>query len=130
MRLHHHHYVRLTRLATNIVPLLYPFDRWVTLATERWADEEAAVTVGDRQVVADALVTAATMQASSQGLLFASASHLDERVEALLTPPMTPRGLARGAFATASASLGVSLVSSVVGLHHLVAFVQHICTGN
>jgi Zn-dependent protease with chaperone function len=130
VRLHHHRYVRVTRLAANSVPLLYPLDRWVKLATERWADEEAAVTVGDRQVVADALVSAATMQASSQGVLFASASHLDERVDALMSPPVTPRGLARGAIAAASVSLGVSLISSVVALHHLVAFVQHICAGN
>lgn len=131
VRLHHHRYVRPTRLAASIVPLLYPLERWVVLATERWADEEAAATVGDRRIVADALVSAATMQkTTTTGALFASASHLEERLDALLCPHPGRPGLARAAFAAAWALLAVSLVSSVVELHHLVAFVQHICTGN
>jgi Zn-dependent protease with chaperone function len=130
VRLRHHRYVRVTQLAAKVVPLLYPLDRWVSLATERWADEEAARVVGDRRVVADALLSAATMQATRHGLLFAAGSHLDERVEALLEPRAAPPGLARAAFVAASASLGVSLVSSVVGLRDLIAFVQHICTGS
>ena len=130
VRLHHHRYVRTTRLAARIVPALYPLERWVTLATERWADEEAAASVGDRRIVADALVSAANMQIPGSGLLFASASHLEERVDALLTPRPERPALTQVAFIAAWASLTVSLVSSVVELHHLVAFVQHICTGN
>jgi Zn-dependent protease with chaperone function len=130
IRLHHHRYVRTTRLAASIVPALYPLERWVTLATERWADEEAATSVGDRRIVADALVSAATMQMPDGAVLFASASHLEERVDALLAPRAGRPALARAAFLAAGASLMVSLVSSVVELHHLVAFMQHICTGN
>jgi Zn-dependent protease with chaperone function len=130
VRLHHHRYVRATRLAASIVPVLYPLEQWVTLATERWADEAAAATVGDRRIVADALVAAASMQVTRGDLLFASASHVEERVGALLAPRTDRRGLARAAFVAAWASLAVSLVSSIVELHHLVAFVQHICTGN
>lgn len=130
VRLHHHRYVRTTRLAASIVPALYPLERWVTLATERWADEEAAVTVGDRRVVADALLAAAEMQMPGGGLLFAAASHVEERVDALLAPNTYRPALTRVAFIAAGASLTVSLVSSVVELHHLIAFVQHICTGN
>ena len=130
VRLHHHRYVRTTRIAASIVPALYPLERWVTLATERWADEEAAASVGDRRVVADALMSAASLQMPGSGVLFAAASHLDERVDALLTPRVARPGLARVAFIAAWGSLGLSLVSSVVELHHLVAFVQHICTGN
>jgi Zn-dependent protease with chaperone function len=130
VRLHHHRYVRLTRVASRIVPLLYPLDRWVTLATERWADEEAAAAVGDRRLVADALVATATMQFTGHGLLFAAGSHLDERVDALLDPPRTRPALARVAFGAAGIGLGVSMLASVTELHHLVAFVQHICTGN
>jgi Zn-dependent protease with chaperone function len=131
VRLHHHRYVRTARLAAHIVPALYPLERWVALATERWADEEAAASVGDRRIVADALVSAASMQMpGNSGLLFASASHLEERVGALLAPRPEGPALTRVAFVAAWASLAVSLVSSVVELHHLVAFVQHICTGN
>ncbi len=130
VRLHHHRYVRTTRLAARIIPALYPLERWVTLATERWADEVAAASVGDRKIVADALVSAASMQLPGTGLLFAAASHLEERVDALLTPRPERPALTRVAFFAAGASLAVSFVSSVVELHHLVAFVQHICTGN
>jgi Zn-dependent protease with chaperone function len=130
VRLRHHRYVRLTRIASRIVPLLYPLDRWVTLATERWADEEAAAAVGDRRVVADALMSAASMQAAGHGLLFAGASHLDQRVGALLDPPRDRPVLARAAFVAAGTAIGVSFVASVLELHHLVTFAQHICTGN
>lgn len=130
VRLRHHRYVRVTQVAAKVVPVLYPLDRWVLLATERWADEEAARVVGDRTVVADALLAAASLQATRHGLLYAAGSHLDERVEALLEPHSAPAGLARTAFVAAMVSLGVTFVSSVVELHHLVTFVGHICTGS
>lgn len=130
VRLHHHRYVRVTQVAAKVVPFLYPLDRWVSLATERWADEEAARVVGDRKVVADALLAAASMQAMRHGLLYAAGSHLDDRVEALLEPRSAPVGLARVAFSAAMVALGVTFVSSVVELHHLVAFVGHVCTGS
>lgn len=130
VRLHHHRYVRVTQVATKVMPLLYPLDRWVMLATERWADEEAARVVGDRRVVADALVAAASMQATHSGLLFAAGSHLDARIGALLEPRSAPFGLARVAFVATMVALGVTLLSSAVELHHLVEFVGHVCTGS
>lgn len=130
VRLHHHRYVRLTRLASRVVPLLYPLEQWVSLTTERWADEEAAAAVGDRRVVAEALMAAATLQVTGHGLLFAAGSHLDARLDALLHPPRARPTLARLAFGATWVALGVSMLASVTELHHLVAFVQHICTGN
>ena len=52
--LHHHRYLRAAELAAAFLPILRPLVNRVRLATERWADEEAAIQVGDRRVVARA----------------------------------------------------------------------------
>ncbi len=55
LRNHHHRYRLAAELAAAVNPLLRPLARGVDYATERWADEAAAGTVGDRRVVARAL---------------------------------------------------------------------------
>jgi Zn-dependent protease with chaperone function len=93
---HRHHTYRLAaELAAAVNPLLRPLTDAVEFATERWADEVAARTVGDRTVVARALArcglhasepgrprpwAAATLQAVTDQ------SRLVCRVEALLAP--------------------------------------------
>ncbi|WP_007515162.1 M56 family metallopeptidase [Pseudofrankia saprophytica] len=72
LRGRHHRYVDATRLAAAGQPLLRPVARLVEYGVERWADERAAVEVGDRVRVARAigtvaLVTAATGPPSSPG---------------------------------------------------------------
>jgi beta-lactamase regulating signal transducer with metallopeptidase domain len=59
--LRHHHHVHHTtvRLAAAANPLLWALPAAVTLATERWADEDAARTAR-RDTVAQALINAAS----------------------------------------------------------------------
>ena len=59
LRRRHHLYLLLTNLAVVANPLLWRLPDAVTEATERWADEDAAVAVGDREVLARALGRAA-----------------------------------------------------------------------
>jgi Zn-dependent protease with chaperone function len=49
---HHHRYVDAARLAAAGQPLLRPVARLVEYGVERWADERAALEIGDRALVA------------------------------------------------------------------------------
>ena len=51
LRRRHHLYLLLTNIAAVANPLLWRLPDAVTEATERWADEDAAVEVGDREVL-------------------------------------------------------------------------------
>jgi hypothetical protein len=93
---HRHHTYRLAaELAAAVNPLLRPLIDAVEYTTERWADEVAAGTVGDRAVVARALARCG-LEASPPGrprpwaaaALHAATerSRLVRRVEALLAP--------------------------------------------
>jgi hypothetical protein len=101
LRHHHHRYRLAADLAAAVNPLLHPLASSVEYATERWADEAAAGTVGDRRVVARALArcgleateprrrapwAAAAMHATKP-------SRLVRRVEALLAPAPRHRPL-------------------------------------
>ncbi|MFL6111107.1 MAG: M56 family metallopeptidase [Catenulispora sp.] len=59
LRRRHHLYLLLTNLAVVANPLLWRLPEAVTEATERWADEDAALAVGDREILARALGLAA-----------------------------------------------------------------------
>ena len=56
---HHHRLVTLTAAAAALNPLLIPVRDAVAYLVERWADEEAATQVGDRDLVARAVARAA-----------------------------------------------------------------------
>lgn len=59
LRARHHRYLLAVRLAACANPLLLPLREAVAYAAERWADEEAAQTVGDRRLTARAVARAA-----------------------------------------------------------------------
>ncbi|WP_045878062.1 M56 family metallopeptidase [Pseudofrankia sp. DC12] len=64
---HHHRYVDAARLAAAGQPLLRPVARLVEYGVERWADERAALEIGDRALVARTIgaVALATAAAGS-----------------------------------------------------------------
>lgn len=83
----HHRYLLLTQLAARANPFLVPLRTAVAYSIERWADEEAARTVGSRRVVARAVGKAALVSARAPygGLAaFAGAGPIPRRVAALL----------------------------------------------
>lgn len=118
----HHRFVRVAELSGAAVPLLRPLVRRVRLATERWADEVAALQVRDRRLVATAVAHAALGRVSARaGLLGVSDTGVVERVEALLAAPQRPH---RGVEILAGLSLFVSFVvvlGSTVPAHHWIA---------
>jgi Zn-dependent protease with chaperone function len=88
---HRHHYWRAAaEICAAINPLLRPVASTVYQLTERWADEAAAGSVGDRQVVASALARIAqlTQQWTSRpALLAVGGGNVAERVAALMADP-------------------------------------------
>jgi Zn-dependent protease with chaperone function len=126
---HHHRFLQVAETASAAVPLLRPISREVRFATERWADEEAAVVLGDRRVVARAIARAAlasSVPATSPQLTFTGTGAL-ARVDAMLRPPARSRRSTAAWSGAAMIALWTSMGGSTLQLHHLVQFIAHVC---
>jgi beta-lactamase regulating signal transducer with metallopeptidase domain len=117
LRHRHHLYLHLVRLAAAANPLLRPAVGAVRVATERWADEEAAAEVGDRHLTAQALGHAALAGAHTarhSHALAATEHAVIDRVQMLLRPPPARRPAAVAAATTAALlSWGAAAVVTV-----------------
>jgi Zn-dependent protease with chaperone function len=86
-------WVLVMDLAAAANPLLRRTARMVAHTAERWADEDAAVRVADRQIVARTLARTALLRADDRkaaaGLAQASGGDVPARVRAMMLP--TPR---------------------------------------
>jgi Zn-dependent protease with chaperone function len=85
----HHRFLLTVRLAAWANPFLHPLRTAVTYTAERWADEEAAQTIGSRRTVAlaigrSALISRGAPAATLAG--FAAMGPVPRRVAALLGP--------------------------------------------
>ncbi|MGW2208714.1 M56 family metallopeptidase [Streptomyces sp. NPDC001781] len=86
----HHRFLLLVRLAARANPFLRPLRTAVSYTVERWADEEAAGVVRDRQTVARAIGRAALASRTHPLLAgFAAPGPVPRRVAALLGPAPT-----------------------------------------
>ncbi|WP_030418914.1 M48 family metalloprotease [Streptomyces sp. SCSIO 75703] len=128
----HHLLSAVGDLAAVVHPALRGLRDALGFHLERWADEEAAVAVGDRRVAAAALARAALAGAAhdrvgGSPLLSATSGPVPRRVEALLRPePAAPRGGARWAAALALAGTVVLAAAGALalayGLHEYVEY--------
>jgi hypothetical protein len=102
----HHRHIELAASAATLNPLLRPAQQSLSYLCERWADERAADSVGDRTVTATALAHAAlaAVRPPTATLAFHELG-VAARVTALGTPP--PRGWA-------VLTLGVLLLATMV----------------
>ncbi len=100
LRYRHPWWVLLAGVCAATNPLLRGVARATAQATERWADECAAATVGDRELAARAVARAALRLSNpvpgGEGPHAVPASgavggHVGLRVRALLAPPVRPR---------------------------------------
>jgi Zn-dependent protease with chaperone function len=112
LRRRHHWYLLLTNLAAVVNPLLSRLPDAVTEATERWADEDAARTVGDRRVLAQALGRAALSSLPRTVPAMAQA-HVSTRVRALLGPPPRRRPLLSALIGLVLAGTAVAALDAV-----------------
>ncbi|MEV5760981.1 M56 family metallopeptidase [Streptomyces tendae] len=122
----HHRFLLAVRLAALANPFLRPLRTAVAYTAERWADETAARTVGDRRTVATAigkaaLVSRGTPVATLAGL--AAPGPVPRRVAALLGPAPVVRtwppvftsvGLAAWAAAAGTAVSAMSSANAAV----------------
>jgi hypothetical protein len=126
LALHHHRYVHAAELCAAGLPILRPLAAQVRFMTERWADEVAAEMIGSRQVLAMTIARVALMPPgirSAATLGFGGRGTVD-RVDALLNPRRSPFLIAAGSALAVVASVAIG---SAIQIHHLVAFVTHIC---
>lgn len=117
---YHFVYVNLVQLAATANPLMRPLVASVRLAVERWADEDAAAAVTDRDVVVTALARAGLARSGSfipAGALGAAATDLRVRLDSLATPRRSPVRGAAGVLAIVAVALGCVASSGVLGLH-------------
>lgn len=122
----HHRFLLAVQLAARANPFLRPLRTAVSYTTERWADEEAAQTVGSRRAVAcaigkAALVSRGTPVPTLAG--FAAPGPVPRRVAALLGPAPAMRswpsvftsvGLAAWGAAAGTAVSALSSANSAV----------------
>jgi Zn-dependent protease with chaperone function len=123
-------------LAAAVNPLLRSTATTVGHVMERWADEDAADLLGDRQLVARVIAKAALLRHDGRGtddlLPAATGGDVPGRVKALLAPPPRRRPLAlaaltlllvAGALATAAVERTSDRLFDNAALHHVD--VQH-----
>jgi len=133
----HHLFVHLADVAAAANPLLKPVSAAVRLGVERWADEDAAIGIGDRRVAGRARARVALLRSS----LAASAAHrmppaaasavvpvlavatlqVACRVEALLGP--APRGRTGRLVVAAALALAVLMVG-LASLDHIYEAIE------
>jgi hypothetical protein len=89
----HHRLAVLTAAAAAVNPLLIPVRETVSYLVERWADEDAAAVVGDRELTARAVARAAlaTVAKGPQAALGMHGGTAVHRVRALIEPSPAPR---------------------------------------
>ncbi|MFF4098950.1 M56 family metallopeptidase [Streptomyces sp. NPDC001903] len=130
----HHVLSAVVDLSTTVHPAVRRVRESLEFHLERWADEVAAASVGDRKAAAAAIARAAlagTAQQRRAGggypLLSVATGPVPRRVQALLGPePVAPRGGARragalGLAATVAASAPAALALAY-GLHEYVEY--------
>ncbi|MDE0805674.1 MAG: M56 family metallopeptidase [Acidimicrobiales bacterium] len=123
----HHRLLLLAQASAIALPLLYPLVRVVRYLLERWADEDAAVEIGSRTVLASAMARfALSSPAVSPALGFASLGVVG-RVRELVEPPTHRRWkviAARGAFVVILASASLVAMGRMESVLRLLA---HLC---
>jgi hypothetical protein len=128
LRHRHDRFLVVGTLAAGLPPLA-PAVKRLRHALERWADEDAAHVVGDRTVVARAVIRAALVsyEEPAQALAILGAD-VPARVEALIRPPMTDAE-ARSWAAVAGLVVVTAMASTAVQLHHLASIFAAVCPG-
>lgn len=99
LRHRHHLYVQVVELSAAANPLLRPLVAAVRAGVERWADEDAALAVGDRALTARAVARASLARHTSSpstraplvALHMAGGGAATARTSALLAPAPRPR---------------------------------------
>jgi hypothetical protein len=136
LRRWHYLFTSTVHLAAAANPLLRPLAVEVEFAVERWADEDAAVVVGDRHLVARTIATAAITAkrhrarrslAGALGIVgvrthptTAGAGPVPRRVAAMLAPPPARRLLLIAVTCAVAGLAGLCAIEAARDLHVLL----------
>ncbi len=136
---HHYAFVALAQLGAAANPLLRPLANAVTYTVERWADENAAASTGDRRRVARAVGKAALAahrapaRAAALGVRgrrvpgrrgpLDGAGPVPRRVAALLAPPLERHPVLAAATAAVLTATTLATAEAAHDLHLLLAAV-------
>lgn len=120
LRHHHSRYVRIVAASATVCPWLRCAERSVRFSVERWADEDAAVVVQDRHVVARTIARLALDAGGDRAALPFTHGDTAARARAMLAPaPVTPDIAARSIVAGAGAT-ATGIAGSGLQLHHAI----------
>jgi hypothetical protein len=125
-RFRHDRYLLLANVADRLLPLLRPVSARLRLSLERWADEGAVDSVGDRQLVARTLRKVAVHGAGLQFALSFQNVGVVKRITALRSPRRSAPSYRIVAALTSVAATG--LVAAGVQLHHVGELVRSLCS--
>ncbi|MEU5883292.1 M56 family metallopeptidase [Spirillospora sp. NPDC047279] len=124
LRYRHHHYLYMGALARALLPSLEPLSLRLRYALERWADEEAADAVNDRELVARTIGKVALAQTSpSAGEAAFADWGVPGRVQALLTSAPGKNTVTGPCVVGGTGLAGSGLASTALQLDHVLAFV-------
>lgn len=123
----HHRFVLVGSVAAATFPLLRPLAKQISFSTERWADELAARSVGDRATTARAIAAAAFASSSPAFALGLADLGVVGRVDALLNDSPASTIAANVVAVAGTGLLFLNVAGGVVQMHHLALLVLHIC---
>lgn len=123
----HDRYLLLAQLSSAAIPMLRPLTSRLRFTIERWADEAAAASCGDRRFVAMTLGKVALRAASPAGVLGFTGLGVPARMTALLGPAPAPPRLR--VLVGVWLAIGVTATLGTVQLHHLAGAVTALCPG-
>ncbi|MFE2247580.1 M56 family metallopeptidase [Streptomyces lavendulae] len=130
----HHLLAAVVDLSARVHPAVASLRKLLEFYLERWADESAAIAVGNRKAVAEAIARAALARAAQRRrpgtgypVLSATTGPVPQRVEALLLPrPTAPQGGARRAAAWGlMLTAALSMVAAVAVAYRLHEYVEY-----
>lgn len=123
----HDRYLLLAEVCSTAIPMLRPLTSRLQFSIERWADEAAVESCGDRRLVAMTLGKVALHAVTPAGVLGFAGLGVPARMTALLGPPPGP-ARTRVIFGV---WLAIALAASmgVVQLHHLAGALTALCPG-
>ncbi|MCB1002194.1 MAG: M56 family metallopeptidase [Acidimicrobiales bacterium] len=125
-RFRHDRFVYLAGLVTAALPVLWFLTRRLRFSVERWADESAAETCGDRQFVAVTLGKVALIDTAPVAWAGFANLNVFGRVRLLLMPPASPpRAPGQLALAVALGLVGAATVQQLTHIPHLLHELCH-----
>jgi hypothetical protein len=121
LRHRHHRYLAAGLLGAAVLPPLRPLNERLRLATERWADEDAAEAVGDRALVARTIAKVALARPPGPRPAAFAESGVVRRVEALMGTPPAKNMVAGPLLCMGNGVVTGSLTAATLQLDHVLA---------